>query len=96
MQVGTAYRLAALPDPTAAPIVRLELKATRKRLGMCQKQALDLRYKGEAAHLAEPPKGPCIATLLRVTGVTGWARAIGRCWGVRGWWSGSVRARSSP
>ncbi|WP_121120134.1 tyrosine-type recombinase/integrase [Croceibacterium ferulae] len=67
VQVGTAYRLAGLLDPTAAPIVRLELKAMRKRLGVRQKQALALRYKGEVADLAEPPKGPCVATLLRAT-----------------------------
>lgn len=67
VQVGTAYRLASLADPTSAPLVRLELKAMRKRLGVRQRQALALRYKGEVADLAEPPSGPCVATLLKAT-----------------------------
>jgi len=67
VQVGTAYRLPVLAVPTAAPIMRLELKTMRKRLGFRQKQALALRYKGEVADLADPPKGPCFALLLRAT-----------------------------
>ncbi|KHL24314.1 integrase [Croceibacterium mercuriale] len=67
VHVATAYRLGGLSDPTAAPLVRLELKAIRKRLGVRQRQALALRYKGEVADLAEPPKGPCVATLLKAT-----------------------------
>src|SRR3546814_14794595 len=39
VNVGWAYRMAGLDDPTAQPLVRLEKKAARKALGVRQRQA---------------------------------------------------------
>ncbi|CAH0356427.1 hypothetical protein SPH9361_04078 [Sphingobium sp. CECT 9361] len=44
VHVGWAYRMAGLDDPTAAPLVRIELKAARKTLGTRQRQARALRF----------------------------------------------------
>lgn len=65
VHIGTAYRWANLEDPTRHDLVRLEMKAVRRRLGVRQRQARGLRFKGEVADLAEPAKGPCIASLLK-------------------------------
>ena len=39
VHVGMAYRMAGLADPTAAPLVKLELKAMRRARGTRQRQA---------------------------------------------------------
>ncbi len=65
VNIGWAYRMAGLDDPTAPPLVRLELKALRKTLGTRQRQARGLRYKGEVVDLDDPPAGVCLAHLLK-------------------------------
>src|SRR3546814_3797240 len=47
VNVGWAYRIAGLDDPTAPPLVRLEKKAARKALGVRQRQARAIRFKGD-------------------------------------------------
>ncbi|AKH44335.1 integrase [Altererythrobacter atlanticus] len=47
--IARAHTLADLADPTRAELVRLELKAQRRELGVRQKQARGLRYRGEVA-----------------------------------------------
>lgn len=64
VNIGWAYRMAALDDPTRAPLVRLELKAARQRLGTRQRQARAIRFKGEVADLDEPAFGLALANLL--------------------------------
>jgi len=39
VHIGWAYRMAGREDPTAAPLVRLELRAARKAVGTRQTQA---------------------------------------------------------
>lgn len=65
VHVGRAYRLAGVPDPTAADRVRLELKATRQALRVRQRQAHPIRFKGEIADLDSPPSGLSLVALLK-------------------------------
>ena len=65
VHVGWAYRMAGLPDPTAAPLVRLEKKAARKSLGVRQRQARAIRFKGDIADFDSPASGVCLAHLLK-------------------------------
>lgn len=51
VNIGWAYRMAGLADPTAAPLVRLEHEVARKALGTRQRQARGLRYKGDVSDL---------------------------------------------
>ncbi|MDT0576371.1 tyrosine-type recombinase/integrase [Croceicoccus sp. F390] len=64
VHVGMAYRMAGLADPTAAPLVKLELKAMRRARGTRQRQAKGIRYKGDIADLDGPPTGVCLSHLL--------------------------------
>ncbi|HEX7854967.1 MAG TPA: tyrosine-type recombinase/integrase [Sphingobium sp.] len=64
VNIGWAYRMAGLEDPTAASLVRFELKALRKTLGTRQHQARGLRFKGEVVDLDDAPSGVCLAHLL--------------------------------
>lgn len=65
VSVGWAYRMAGLPDPTAGDLVKFEKKAARKELGVRQKQARAIRYKGDIADFDSPPSGVCLAHLLK-------------------------------
>ena len=65
VHIGWAYRMAGREDPTAAPLVRLEMKAARKLVGTRQRQAPGLRYKGDVADLDGPASGVCLQTLLK-------------------------------
>ena len=65
VHVGMAYRMAGLTDPTAAPLVKLELKAMRRARGTRQRQAKGIRYKGDIADLDGPALGVCLAHLLK-------------------------------
>lgn len=47
--IARIHRLADAPDPTKTERVRLELKAQRRELGVRQKQARGLRFRGEVA-----------------------------------------------
>lgn len=67
VNIGWAYRMAGLSDPTAAPLVRLEHKAARKLLGTRQQQARGLRYKGDVSDLDAPASGVSLAILLKAT-----------------------------
>lgn len=65
VNVGWAYRMAGLDDPTSPPLVRLEKKAARKALGVRQRQARAIRFKGDIADLDSPALGVCLAHLLK-------------------------------
>ena len=65
VHVGWAYRMAGLEAPTTAPLVRFELAAARKSLGVRQRQARAIRFKGEVADLDGPAVGVCLAHLLK-------------------------------
>lgn len=65
VNVGWAYRMAGLADPTAGPLVKLEKKAARKHLGVRQRQARAIRFKGDIADLDSPALGVCLAHLLK-------------------------------
>ncbi len=65
VHLGMAYRMAGLDDPTAAPLVKLELKAVRRTRGRRQRQARGIRFKGEIADLDGPAAGVCLAHLLQ-------------------------------
>ena len=65
VSIGWADRMAGLVGPTAAALVRLELKAARRLLGTRQRQARGLRYKGDVADLDDPAAGVCLAHLLK-------------------------------
>lgn len=67
VNIGWAYRMAGRPDPTAAPLVRLELKAARKVLGTRQRQARAIRFKGEVSDLDAPASGLSLSALLKAT-----------------------------
>jgi integrase len=67
VNIGWAYRMAGLDDPTAAPLVRLELKGLRKLLGTRQRQARGIRFKGEVSDLDDPATGICLAHLLKAS-----------------------------
>src|SRR3546814_19409249 len=57
--------MAGIADPTAAPLVKLEMKAARKSLGVRQRQARALRFKGDIADLDSPTPGVCLVHLLK-------------------------------
>src|SRR3546814_5434650 len=63
--LGWAYRMADLADPTAAPPVKLEKKAARKSLGVRQRQARAIRFKGDITDFDSPASGVCLAHLLK-------------------------------
>jgi len=65
VHIGWAYRMAGREDPTKAPLVRLEHKAARKLLGVKQRQARGIRFKGDVTDLDGPPSGICLATLIK-------------------------------
>lgn len=65
VHVGKAYRLAGANDPTAAELVKLELKAMRSALGVRRRQARPIRFKGEIADLDSPPQGLSVLALLK-------------------------------
>jgi len=65
VNLGWAYRMAGLTDPTTAPLVKLEMKAARKSLGVRQRQARGIRFKGDIADLDSPAHGVCLAHLLK-------------------------------
>ena len=67
VNIGWAYRMAGLDDPTAAPLVRLEHKAARKLLGTRQRQARGIRFKGDVCDLDAPASGVSLAVLLKAT-----------------------------
>ena len=67
VNIGWAYRMAGLDDPTAAPLVQLEHKAARKLLGTRQTQARGIRYKGDVSDLDAPASGESLAVLLKAT-----------------------------
>lgn len=64
--IARIHSLADLPDPTRAELVRLELKAQRRALGVRQGQAKGLRFRGEVADplLAAGPVGVCVEAML--------------------------------
>ena len=57
--------MAGLADPTADPLVKFERKAARKHLGVRQRQARAIRFKGDIADLDSPASGVCLAHLLK-------------------------------
>ncbi|WP_309141246.1 tyrosine-type recombinase/integrase [Novosphingobium sp. G106] len=59
--------MAGREDPTAAPLVRLELKAARKALGTRQRQARAIRFKGEGSDLDALASGVSLGILLKAT-----------------------------
>jgi len=65
VHVGWAYRMAGLADPTAPPLVKFEMKAARKELGVRQRQARAIRFKGDISDLDSPASGVCLAHLLK-------------------------------
>ena len=65
VHLGSAYRMAGLADPTAVPLVKLELKAARRALGRRQRQAHAIRFKGDIEDLDAPASGVCLAHLLK-------------------------------
>ncbi|NNM78584.1 tyrosine-type recombinase/integrase [Sphingomonas sp. ID1715] len=64
--IARLHALADQPDPTRTELVRLELKAQRRALGVRQRQARGLRFKGEVADplAAAGPVGVCIEAML--------------------------------
>lgn len=64
VNIGWAYRMAGLEDPTRAPLVRLELKGARQARGVRQRQALAIRFKGAVSDLDEPAFGLALSNLL--------------------------------
>jgi integrase len=65
VHVGWAYRMAGLVDPTSNPLVKFERKAARNHLGVRQRQARAIRFKGDIADFDSPPSGVCLAHLLK-------------------------------
>jgi len=65
VHVGWAYRMAGLADPTADPLVKFERKAARNHLGVRQRQARSIRFKGDIADLDSPASGVCLVHLLK-------------------------------
>lgn len=49
VHVGWAYRMLGLVDPTRDPLVAFERRAMRKALGVKQRQAGGVRFKGDIA-----------------------------------------------
>lgn len=64
VNVGRAYRLMDLEDPTKAALVSFERRAMKRALGVKQSQAKAIRFKGDIADLDSPAKGICITHLL--------------------------------
>ncbi|MGD9664453.1 MAG: tyrosine-type recombinase/integrase [Novosphingobium sp.] len=64
--IARAHGLANLADPTRTELVRLELKAQRRALGVRQKQARGLRFRGNVADplAAVGPLGVCVEAML--------------------------------
>ena len=64
--IARLHALADQPDPTRAELVRLELKAQRRALGVRQRQAKGLRFRGEVADplAAAGPVGVCVEAML--------------------------------
>jgi integrase len=65
VHIGWAYRMAGREDPTAAPLVRLELKAARKAVGTRQVQARAIRFKGDVTDLDGPAAGVSLIALIK-------------------------------
>ena len=65
VHVGMAYRMAGMADPTRAPLVKLEVKAMRRKQGVRQRQARAIRFKGDVADLDSPATGLCVLHLLK-------------------------------
>jgi integrase len=65
VHIGWAYRMAGREDPTAAPLVRLELKAARKAVGVRQTQARAIRFKGDVIDLDGPAAGVSLTALIK-------------------------------
>src|SRR3546814_14286263 len=65
VNVGWAYRMPGITDPTAAPLVKLEMQAARKSLGVRQRQARALLFKGDITDLVSPPSGVCLVPLMK-------------------------------
>lgn len=65
VHIGWAYRMAGREDPTAAPLVRLELKAARKAVGTRQAQARAIRFKGDVTDLDGPAAGVSLTALIK-------------------------------
>lgn len=65
VHVGWAYRMTGLRDPTSDPLVKFERKAARNHLGVRQRQARAIRFKGDIADLDSPAAGVCLAHLLK-------------------------------
>ena len=65
VHIGWAYRMAGREDPTAAPLVRLELKAARKALGTRQTQARAIRFKGDVTDLDGAASGVSLTALIK-------------------------------
>ncbi|GEO01849.1 hypothetical protein NSE01_36810 [Novosphingobium sediminis] len=70
--IARAHALANQPDPTRAELVRLELKAQRRALGVRQKQARGLRFRGQVADplAAAGPIGVCVEAMLAAAPAT--------------------------
>lgn len=68
--IARIHSLAELPDPTKAELVKLELKAQRRELGVRQKQARGLRFRGEVADPRETPSfvGVSVEAMLTAAG----------------------------
>jgi len=67
--IGTFHRLFGLEDPTRNDLVRLEMKALRRRLGTAQKQARPLRYKGAVSDVfGAQSRGVSLKALLEACG----------------------------
>ncbi|WP_334656417.1 tyrosine-type recombinase/integrase [Sphingomonas panaciterrae] len=68
--IARLHALADQPDPTRTERVRLELKAQRRALGVRQRQARGLRFRGEVADplAAAGPVGVCVEAMLAATG----------------------------
>lgn len=65
VSVGRAYRLLRLVDPTDDELVKSVLKTVRTEIGVQQKQALGLRFKGDVVDLDGPPAALSLVTLLK-------------------------------
>lgn len=65
VHISWAHRMAGLTDPTADPVVKFERKAARNHLGVRQRQARGIRFKGDIADLDSPATGVCLAHLLK-------------------------------
>lgn len=63
--IARAHALAGLPDPAKAALVRLELKAQRRALGVRQRQARGLRFRGDVADPRDAAAaGVCVEAML--------------------------------